>query len=647
DATANASYDEVRIWAGLLPEAIRDAYQVQGPGVPAIADTDGDKMPDAWEKAQFNNVLTQKATDDYDGDGFNNIHEMAAGTAANDVSITPLDTDGDGLADAWEYTYFDNLDQDGDGDSDNDLSVNRDEFAAGSNPTSRTSFPDTEPNTPPGSPAGDGISDGWELANFGNLTQATATSDTDRDGFTDKAEFLANTNPNDPLDPGSPTGDGDNDGMDDRWEADNFPSALNLSTSPTADADGDGFNNLAEYIAGSDPNNAASKPSDVNGDGITDISLNLDFKATGTSGITDATGKVIGLQRLPGSGTDATYLPNDPNLTLDTTGLGTLAIKSGTADVNNQIGMAQFEALGIPLSSVGVTPTGDFKARAKFVNMPAAPGNDQSGVFVGASVTALTRFGRINGTEAYGTNTNGNIDTDSVRFPGQQMNAAHSMTLEVSRIGGVWEMKVNDVVVTPSAQPSFLDAQSANLLMGVYSLDLSGSHNTTYIDSLVVTRFGATSSGVADTDGDGMDDAWEIAKFGDLTQTGTGDFDKDGVNNLTEFAFNGDPKSAASRGAITSALTDTDANGKKELTMTVAVRTGATFTAGTGGSMTATVAGLTYAIQGTTDLVNFTGAVSEVGTPTADNGGYQMHTFRLTSSDGLAGKGFLRATVTK
>lgn len=44
---------------------------------------------------------------------------------------------------------------------------------------------------------GDGIADAWEQLKFGNLTAASATSDIDKDGFSDRAEYLADTNPND------------------------------------------------------------------------------------------------------------------------------------------------------------------------------------------------------------------------------------------------------------------------------------------------------------------------------------------------------------------------------------------------------------------------------------------------------------------
>lgn len=44
-----------------------------------------------------------------------------------------------------------------------------------------------------------------------------------------------------------------------------------------------------------------------------------------------------------------------------------------------------------------------------------------------------------------------------------------------------------------------------------------------------------------DTDGDGMDDAWEIANFGDLSRDGIGDLDGDGVSDLQEYLNNTDP----------------------------------------------------------------------------------------------------------
>ena len=47
---------------------------------------------------------------------------------------------------------------------------------------------------------GDGISDAFELGYVGNLTTMDSTSDYDKDGQTDKAEYIAGT---DPLNPNS------------------------------------------------------------------------------------------------------------------------------------------------------------------------------------------------------------------------------------------------------------------------------------------------------------------------------------------------------------------------------------------------------------------------------------------------------------
>ncbi len=43
----------------------------------------------------------------------------------------------------------------------------------------------------------DGIADHWEMKHFGNLTTATASSDTDQDGFQDTHEYEADTDPQD------------------------------------------------------------------------------------------------------------------------------------------------------------------------------------------------------------------------------------------------------------------------------------------------------------------------------------------------------------------------------------------------------------------------------------------------------------------
>ena len=65
------------------------------------------------------------------------------------LSVTEIDSDGDGLSDAWEIENFGSLSQDASGDPDSDGASNIQEFLAGSDPNN----PDTD---------GDGIIDGFD-----------------------------------------------------------------------------------------------------------------------------------------------------------------------------------------------------------------------------------------------------------------------------------------------------------------------------------------------------------------------------------------------------------------------------------------------------------------------------------------------------
>ncbi len=152
---------------------------------PPNPDSDGDGLPDNWELTYFGN-LSHGATNDFDGDTFNNLAEYTAGSNPANVLSTPLDTDADGLPDAWEQTYFGSLTQTPGSDFDGDGYTNLQEYNAGTNPASAASTPaDTD---------ADGMPDAWEFANFGTLAQ-TALGDFDGDGFNNLAEYQAGTNP--------------------------------------------------------------------------------------------------------------------------------------------------------------------------------------------------------------------------------------------------------------------------------------------------------------------------------------------------------------------------------------------------------------------------------------------------------------------
>jgi autotransporter-associated beta strand protein len=123
------------------------------------------------------------------------------------------------------------------------------------------------------------------------------------------------------------------------------------------------------------------------------------------------------------------------------------------------------------------------------------------------------------------------------------------------------------------------------------------------------------------------------------------DPDGDGAINLAEFALNGDPLDGSSTGYMDTRTGIIPSLGLG-LILTFATRAGADFTGGS----TANKDGVTYTVEGSIDLNNFTSPVTEVtpaivpaGWPAT--GDYEYHSFRLNASTGLTGKGFLRVTT--
>jgi hypothetical protein len=189
DNTANARYDEFRIWNGALSPTEREFLHAAGPNTTTLTDADEDGLPDAWEIRQFGN-LTQSANGDPDGDRFSNLTEFQSLSDPSLAASTPLDLDADGLADAWELTYFTSLatspTSDHDGDSENNLT----EHNNGSAPNNSASTSnDTD---------SDGLPDLWELQHFSDLT-SNGGADPDHDGFGNLQEFNASTDPTNPA----------------------------------------------------------------------------------------------------------------------------------------------------------------------------------------------------------------------------------------------------------------------------------------------------------------------------------------------------------------------------------------------------------------------------------------------------------------
>ncbi|MBB5353783.1 hypothetical protein HNR46_004045 [Haloferula luteola] len=222
-------------------------------------DTDGDGLPDAWEMANLGGTLEFGPADDYDYDDATNLMEYRASTDPDDSDDWP-DIDGDGMNDGWEMAFFPNpppneLAASPDDDPDNDYNSNLVEFLAGTDPLSEFSYPDEDQ---------DWLNDGWERHFFPELTDledVDPDADPDGDTYSNLDEHDWGTSPVDMI--SSPDMDGD--GLPDGWElkyfqvADEDIATVMAYQDGRSDPDGDSVNNLLEYVAGSDPTDAESK----------------------------------------------------------------------------------------------------------------------------------------------------------------------------------------------------------------------------------------------------------------------------------------------------------------------------------------------------------------------------------------------------
>jgi autotransporter-associated beta strand protein len=132
------------------------------------------------------------------------------------------------------------------------------------------------------------------------------------------------------------------------------------------------------------------------------------------------------------------------------------------------------------------------------------------------------------------------------------------------------------------------------------------------------------------------------------------DPDGDGNNNLYEFAFDGNPLSGVNDGKIVGKIATVSAN--QVLTLTLPVRTGATFSVSSGDQLSALIDGIYYRIEGDVDLSTFADGITEVttgdettiqaGLPALSTG-WTYRTFRAPGTVPVGPKAFLRAKISE
>lgn len=217
--------------------------------------------------------------------------------------------------------------------------------------------------------------------------------------------------------------------------------------------------------------------------------------------------------------------------------------------------------------------------------------------------------------------------------------AATGATLDLNFIGSD---DVGTLFIGGVQQPAGVYEASGNPGSGTEIAQITGTGTLNVATGPAVTPFGS----------------WIAGTFANGSVPGgqqglNDDPDGDGATNLVEFAFDGDPTTGANNGKIHAFTVDTDHDGEtanSELVLTVAVRsTVGAFTGAT--SKSASVDGITYTIEGSTTLGSFPTQVNNVPTavppsPATLSSGYVWKSFSLDGSNGLPGKGFLRAAVT-
>jgi hypothetical protein len=235
-------------------------------------DTDADGMADGWEVDNGLDPVLNDAANDPDGDSLSNIEEyLGADLVVDLVTVPPdwgdatnpraSDSDGDGLPDGWERLYGldanDATDDNGaDGDPDNDGLTNAQERDYLTDPRDA----DTD---------NDGLPDGWEVANRLSPLNAVgrhgASGDPDADGATNIVEFGQGTDPN------NRDTDADSlpDGWEIRYDLN--PLSAATPNGRNDDPDMDNRTNYEEYLAGTDPKVPDNEATDSDGDGLTDM----------------------------------------------------------------------------------------------------------------------------------------------------------------------------------------------------------------------------------------------------------------------------------------------------------------------------------------------------------------------------------------
>ena len=440
------------------------------------------------------------------------VASLAGGASPASID-PPNDTDSDGLPDAWELRFAADLNVlTATGDADSDGLANAAEFSGATKPTSN----DTD---------ADGFLDGVETKT-GTWVSATNTgtspviADTDGDGLKDGAE--------------------NNSGV--------FVSVTAAGTNPLVmDTDGDGFGDGAEALYSSaNPTNEASRPLRP---GLLDLLAYWDFNNDGNP--TETLDKV---RNFPGTLKDGTLY---------------------SADAGGRTGQPGDKA--VDMGAAGNSGTGVIVEGGGFLNIAGAQNQvaisfwqNLSGTPDSSSMYAQSATVE-RGINVHSPWSNGNIyfDTSGCCDGGtQRIDVAGGLTpgvwehVVLNKNGNTKAIWVNGVKIKEGTNTSPLATNFTRFFMGTDggALNMAGLIDdvAVYADALTDAQIAQLFAGTkpndpalvppnTDSDGDGMQDAYELANgLNPNVDDRAGDLDTDGLTNLTEFNLGTLPNNADS-----------------------------------------------------------------------------------------------------
>ena len=424
-------------------------------------------------------------------------HLSAIGVSARDRNailngltledVGSLDSDQDGLVDAWEEQYFNDLAQGGDDDPDQDNLTNLQEVTIGTDPTEA----DTD---------GDDLEDGVET-NTGSFVSASDTgtsptnADTDGDGLNDGAELDSGTNP--------------------------F----------NRDSDGDGWSDSQEVALGSGPNDD-STPSGLQLLGYWDFD-NVDNPAVAVDKSPfSQDGALIGGALFSASGEGHSAAAGDHAINLGNVNGGQTVKVDG--DLFNVAGAKDTIAFSFWQRNDNVgSNTSSFVLYSPSVNRAMhghVPWSNGHIYFDGPNCCGANN--RINGP-------GGIVAGEWTHFVFQK-----DGPLKQVWVNGVKTLEGGGQLPLPTDSTEFWIGSERGAASITGFIDEFAVFDSPLTEEQIV-RIGkglAPNHLVgADSDGDGLNDNWENDYFGNLDQNSEGDPDNDGLSNARELALTSDP----------------------------------------------------------------------------------------------------------